>query len=198
MNKKIIILFLSGFVTHSTFAAGENMGQGSGRVTFHGDIIDAPCSISPESSDQTVEMGMIRYTELVGPGEDGKSSPVPFSIELTNCNINTPDGDTVSVTFNGVQAGTDGELLALVGTANASSMKSEYRNAGIAISDGSGKILPVGTASSAQKLNTGNNTLQFTAWVQNDNPEFNDYANQDPGLYVGEFTSVANFSLSYQ
>ncbi|MGG7779864.1 fimbrial protein [Klebsiella aerogenes] len=198
MHKKIFFLILSSFIMHSTLAIAGGMGQGSGTVTFHGDIIDAPCSIAPESSDQTVEMGMISYSELVGPGGNGKSSPVPFSIELENCNINASYGNTVSVTFNGVQAGTDGELLALIGTADASTLSDDYRNAGIAISDGSGKVLPIGTPSSAQKLNTGDNTLQFTAWVQNDNPELNDYVNQDPCLYVGEFTSVANFSLSYQ
>lgn len=195
MNEKIIILFLSSLISHQAFAFENNTGNGSGTVRFQGQIIDAPCSIAPESEDQTVEMGMISYSQLVGPGNNGKSTPVPFSIKLENCNIGMPSGDTVSITFNGVQSGKDNELLALTGTADGSSVK---MGEGIAISNGSGDILPIGTASSAQKLNAGDNTLQFSAWVQNDYPEYNDYANQDSKFYVGEFTSVANFALSYQ
>lgn len=33
--------------------------QGHGTVTFTGSIIDAPCSIAPESIDQTVNLGQI-------------------------------------------------------------------------------------------------------------------------------------------
>lgn len=195
MNKKFVLLILSSLISHQAFALEDNIGQGTGTVSFQGQIIDAPCSLSPDTEDQTVEMGMISYSQLVGPGNNGKSTPVPFSIKLENCNIGTSSGDTVSVTFNGVQSGKDNELLAMTGTSHASAMNEDE---GIAIADGSGVILPVGTASSAQKLNTGDNTLQFSAWVQNDLPEYNDYTNQDPTLYVGEFTSVANFALSYQ
>ncbi|WP_423055262.1 fimbrial protein, partial [Aeromonas salmonicida] len=50
----------------SAVAAG---GAGSGKVTFNGEIINAPCSVAPESVDQVVEMGQISTKELVKGGE---------------------------------------------------------------------------------------------------------------------------------
>ena len=43
------------------FGASSFTGSrsGHGKVTFTGSIIDAPCSIAPESIDQTVDLGQV-------------------------------------------------------------------------------------------------------------------------------------------
>ncbi len=40
-------------------SAANAADQGHGKVTFKGAIIEAPCSIAPESIDQTIELGQI-------------------------------------------------------------------------------------------------------------------------------------------
>ena len=63
----------------STVANAAVKDQGHGKVTFSGSIIDAPCSIAPESLDQTVELGAISNVALKS---GGKSTPRNFQIKL--------------------------------------------------------------------------------------------------------------------
>jgi type 1 fimbria pilin len=58
----------------ASFAA---QGQGSGKVTFCGSIIDAPCSIKNGYGDQRIELGQISNTHL---DNGGISTPRPFDI----------------------------------------------------------------------------------------------------------------------
>ncbi len=59
--------------------------KATSKVTFKGAIIEAPCSIAPESIDQTIELGQISNMALA---DGGKSSPKTFDIALQNCNVN--------------------------------------------------------------------------------------------------------------
>ena len=43
-------------------------GAGSGTVTFEGAIIEAACSIKPESVDQTVSLGQVARSQLAVGG----------------------------------------------------------------------------------------------------------------------------------
>lgn len=70
--------------------------QGHGKVTFTGSIIDAPCSISPETVDQTVDMGQVSNVALKN---GGKSAPRQFDIKLEQCDNSTLK--TVTTTFEG-------------------------------------------------------------------------------------------------
>ena len=54
---KLMLATVIAFASASVAHAASN--QGSGKVTFTGEIIDAPCSVAPESVDQTVPMGQI-------------------------------------------------------------------------------------------------------------------------------------------
>lgn len=173
---KVALVIAMGLAGVSAAHAAEgNMGQGTGTVTFHGSIIDAPCSISPDTVDQTVEMGQIASAQLAS---QGSSAPVPFSIDLENCDVTT--AQSAQVTFNGTVDANDSSktMLGLNGTASG---------AGIVITDGS-DVLPLGTASSAVNLSEGDNTLQFTAYLQGDDAS---------SVVPGEFNSVANFAMSY-
>lgn len=174
---KVALVIAMGLAGISAAHADEgNMGQGTGTVTFHGSIIDAPCSISPDTVDQTVEMGQIASAQLAN---QGSSAPVPFSIDLENCDVTT--ASSAQVTFNGVVDANDSSkaMLGLNGTASG---------AGIVITDGSADTLPLGTASSAVTLSEGDNTLQFAAYLKGDDAS---------AVVPGEFNSVANFAMSY-
>lgn len=99
-----VVLLSLGMATSGAYAADA---QGSGTVTFTGNIIDAPCSINPSSSKQTVELGSIASAALA---KEGKSNSREFTIELENCSLaddSEPDGvraanaKSVTVTFGG-------------------------------------------------------------------------------------------------
>jgi len=173
LSSKIISLGLATvFITGNAVAANQG-----GKVTFTGNITDSACSISPESSDQTVDLGQVSIKDLIDG--DRKSTPRNFDITLENCILNKPKLENwVKITFNGAGATFNPALLGTSGTASG---------VGIAISEqNSDDYLPLGVASSPQNLLTGDNTLHFSAYLVG-------------GLRPteGDFTAVANFTLDY-
>ncbi|CAI1766713.1 fimbrial protein [Serratia proteamaculans] len=159
----------------------------AGTVTFKGSIIDAPCSITPETADQTVNLGQISNVALKS---QGKSTPKNFSIKLENCDVTTLKN--VKATFTGAASAGNADLLGITGTA---------KGASIAITDGSSRVIKLGDATQAQKIQKGNNTLAFAAYLQGDP----DVAATTPGgtatpavIVPGEFSSIVDFTLAYQ
>ena len=161
-------------------SAAQAADQGHGTVTFKGSIIDSPCSISADTVDQVVPLGQISNAAL---DNEGTSTPVDFNIKLEDCAITTKD--SVQVTFSGAADQTDPTMLALTGTASG---------AGIVIAT-DGQQLDLGTASPAQKLGDGSNTLTFAAYLKGDKKES---IGASSPVVPGDFTSVANFTLAYQ
>ena len=159
------------------FASMANAAdQGHGTVTFTGSIIDAPCSIAPESIDQTVNLGQISNVALQN---GGKSTPRNFQIKLENCDITTLD--TVTNTFSGMESTAVTGLLGFTG---------EAEGAGIAITDGSGSVVSLGQPTAGQTLVGENNTLVFSAYLQG--------STASDAIKPGNFYSVADFTLAYQ
>lgn len=171
---KLMLATVIAFASASVAHAASN--QGSGKVTFTGEIIDAPCSVAPGSVEQTVPMGQISSRLLA---KEGKSSSEPFSIELKDCSVSTMNN--VKVTFTGTPDSDNSKLLALSGTATG---------AGIMIYDNlHSKNVELGTATDGQDLTEGNNSLKFAAYLQG--------SSASGAVVPGEFTSVANFTLAY-
>lgn len=151
-------------------------GAGAGTVTFKGSIIEAACSIKPESVDQTVALGQVAKSQLE---EGGTGSPEPFYIKLVGCDTSTLK--TVTTTFTGAESADVPGALGIVGTAGG---------AGIMMKDGAGTPIKLGTPTVAQRLQDGENTLSYGAYLQ---------GSADAGkVVVGEFSAVTNFSLAYQ
>ncbi|WP_434527068.1 fimbrial protein [Photorhabdus asymbiotica] len=177
LNKLVMALGL-GVVLAAGSVNAANPSQGHGTVTFTGSIIDAPCSITPETVDQVVPMGAISNAALKN---GGRSSSRSFKISLENCTTDTIS--TVTTTFVGAKSnivGGDG-LLGIEGTA---------KGAGIAITDAGGNKIKLGTPSPAVALHDGNNDLNFAAYLQGDTTP--------DAVVPGEFTGIANFQLAYQ
>ncbi|CAI1660373.1 fimbrial protein [Serratia fonticola] len=176
MNVKTIALFVGAtLMAGSAFAAD----QGHGKITFKGSIIDAPCSISPDSIDQTIDLGQISNVALV---EGGKSTPRTFDVALENCDLtNVTSG--VQLTFSGAAASfdTSKKTLGIVGTG---------AGAGVQITNGAGNVITLGTAMPFQQIQEGNNTLRFSAYLVGSGGDIKT-------ITVGEFSSVADFTLSY-
>lgn len=148
-------------------------------VQFHGTVVSRPCNIEPESADQLVDMGAVLVKTLY---RYGHTTPVPFSIKLTNCK--TTVFKSVSVTFSGTE---DRELPGKLAINNGAN------GAAIALFDHQGADIDLNKATSAVVLQDGPNSLNFTAYVQGQ-PS----AVKNKSITEGEFASVANFVLSYQ
>ncbi|MBH3007151.1 fimbrial protein [Serratia ureilytica] len=172
LNKIMLTAVLAFGVSSLAHAAD----QGHGKVTFTGSIIDAPCSISPETVDQTVDMGQVSNVALKN---GGKSAPRQFDIKLEQCDNSTLK--TVTTTFEGKASAANKDLLGIVGTASGAS---------IAITDTASNPIKLGTATAPQNLGAGTNTLRFAAYLQGDGAS--------SAVVPGDFTAVADFKLAYQ
>ncbi|AHV36780.1 fimbrial protein [Aeromonas dhakensis] len=177
-NKILVAMGVGSMLLCGTaFAAGNT---GSGKVTFNGEIINAPCSVAPESVDQVVEMGQISTKELANGGE---SNSKPFSIKLLNCEISDQE-DAVKVTFSGAKDPVDSSLLVIGG--------GDAKGAGIKMTAPGGAAIVLGTPTAAFGLVNGDNELPFSAVLKG-------YADQTTNpLQAGAFTAVTNFTLSYE
>ncbi|MFJ3264858.1 fimbrial protein [Serratia liquefaciens] len=178
LNKIMMATVLALGVSSTAFA-----DQGHGKVTFTGSIIDAPCSINPESIDQTVELGQISNVSLKG---GGTSTPRNFSIDLENCSFEADDKgvlqkNKVTVTFTGMESVAGNGLLGITGTA---------KGASVAITDGAGQVIKLGLPTKPQALQSGSNTLSYAAYMQGDNGE-------NEIISEGDFQAVADFTLAY-
>lgn len=164
----------------SVFAAN----QGHGTVNFKGEIIDAPCSISADSVEQTVDLGQVTSSALA---KGGKSQPREFRIKLEDCDFTGLTKKTVTATFTGKAASFDSTstLLALSGTASG---------AAIAITDNDDKAIKLGTPSTAYTFVNASTeaNLLYSAYLQG---AADNTANP---IVPGQFTSVANFTLAYE
>lgn len=160
-----------------TTPAAVTGDQGHGKITFTGSIIDAPCSISPDAVDQTVDLGAVSNVSLAN---GGNSNPQPFTIHLEKCSLET--AKTVSTTFDGA-AGKDG-LLGMTGDA---------KGASIAITDGSSNVVTLGQPTAGQVISAGAQEadLAFSAYLKGDGGDAKT-------IIPGKFQSVANFTLNYK
>ncbi|MTC61460.1 type 1 fimbrial protein [Providencia rustigianii] len=96
-----VILFINTFIVFSVHA----IEYGAGRVTMVGEITDAACTISMDSRDQIIDMGVLPIgtirQEGVGPVKD-------FEIQLVNCDLvkhsdPTKTWHALKMTFEGAE-----------------------------------------------------------------------------------------------
>ncbi|HAW2814917.1 TPA: type 1 fimbrial protein [Escherichia coli] len=158
-------------VSFGANAAGNYTDQGHGVVNFKGTVIDAPCGIAPESADQSIDFGQISKSHL---NADGISVKKDLNIKLVHCEPNK----SVEVTFAGATiAGANTELGTAGDTGTA-----------VVISGQDGNLVEFGTKGVAQSLKAGDNTLHYSSWVKKATNGI---------VKEGDFTAVANFSLTY-
>lgn len=171
-NKCAMAAVMALGVSSFAYAAKD---QGHGKVTFTGSIIDAPCSVHPDSEDQVVNLGQISNVALKN---QGKSNPRNFDIKLENCDITTLK--TVTTTFSGAKAAGNAKLIGLAGTASG---------AGVAISH-NGAVVELGKPTGPLTLSNGDTTIHFAAYLQGESAS--------SAIVPGDFSAVANWTLAYQ
>ncbi|HEK1094865.1 TPA: type 1 fimbrial protein [Proteus mirabilis] len=174
---------ISGTMSMSALAVQSN--QGHGTVTFKGEVIDAPCSISSDTINQIVEFGEISNTSLAN---GGSSKPKSFKIILEDCVFpEDSSNDKVKITFSGAGASFDSKLLGVTGLNPGEHVK----NIGIQLTDTNGTPINMGMSTAQEiQLQKGKNILQYSAFVQGANVT----VDQIP---LGSFEGVSNFTLAY-
>lgn len=177
MNMKKLVLAVA-MASSMGMGAVHAADQGHGTVTFTGSIIDAPCSINPDTVDQTVNLGEVSNKTLEN---GGTSSPRPFDIKLENCDTTGLKDKTVTTTFSGTASAANPDLLAIAGTASGAS---------IAITQDGNTPIKLGQPGNATQVTSPNTPLHFAAYLKGDGASAT--------IVPGDFTSVANFTLSYQ
>ena len=82
---------IAGAVAMAVVSFGVNAAlttpQGQGRVTFNGTVVDAPCSISQKSADQSIDFGQLSKSFLQAGGVNRPGFPGEYFI----CELRLPD-----------------------------------------------------------------------------------------------------------
>ncbi|WP_054178949.1 fimbrial protein [Trabulsiella odontotermitis] len=176
----LAVLLLTASLPAPVLALGELIG---GDLSFKGLVIAYPCSIAPESERVPVDFGKISIKSLYGTG---RTTPVPFSIKLQDCNPTT--FDSVTVTFNGITNTMMADRLAIQPTApdNASGV-------GIGLLEADDTPVRLGIATSPTAITDTVMQLNFQAFVEAE-PD----ALANGTIATGPFTATANYTLNYQ
>jgi major type 1 subunit fimbrin (pilin) len=138
-------------------ANADTVTVNGGNVHFKGELVNAACAVSTDSSNQTVELGQYRTASFAKTGDT--SAKIPFNIVLNDCDPTV--AATAAVAFTGQVDAKDNTLLAVVSGDNADTAA----GVGIEIMDNTSATLsPNGSVfSAAQNLVEGTNTLHFSA-----------------------------------
>lgn len=127
-----------------------------GSINFAGTIVNAACSVSPSSANQTVTLGQVRASTL---GNDGDTSTVTgFNIVLEDCD--TSISTTAEVAFSGVTESGKPQVLRV-----DSGLSGAARNVGIQILDSAGGNVTFNNNSwtPSMTLVDGRNVIPFQA-----------------------------------
>lgn len=138
-------------------AQADVVSVSGGTVHFEGELVNAACSVSTKSANQTVQLGQYRTATFTKVGDT--SALMPFSIVLNDCDPSV--AVTAAVSFSGQADAVNNSLLAIASADNGSTAQ----GVGIEILDKtSNPLKPDGVVTSAaQTLIEGTNTLNFSA-----------------------------------
>lgn len=154
---KIASSLVASIALVSGAAQADTVSVNGGTVHFKGELVNAACAVSTESSDQVVKLGQYRTASFAKVGDT--SAQIPFTIVLNDCDSTV--ATSASVAFTGQTDATDPTILAVSSGDNTTTAS----GVGIEILDSASKVLtPDGsTFSTAHALTDGTNTLPFTA-----------------------------------
>lgn len=149
-------------------------------LSFKGNLVEQACTIRPGDEAITLELWDLTSKHLyINTRSVGKG----FKLHLDDCD--TTIGNTVNITFGGVENRELPGLLALDGASGASGI-------GVGIETLGNKPLPLNKVSDDQALSDGNNVIELKAYVQGEPT-----AIRDQTIGHGTFTVTSTFTLDY-
>lgn len=165
-------------------------GNNTAKVTFTGKIVDAPCSVTLATQDQTIDMGQdIGNGSLAG---GNKSEPVEFQVDLRGCSFTTEKNMNVVFTPG------DGTSTAVGATDNLALMNTNgsgpIANASLVLADAHEAVIKLGDtytqalALDGTGIGASEQSLHFQAWL---------VGAATGTVGTGEFSSAAKVTISY-
>jgi len=182
MNKKAIFINAAALAVIGLASQAALAGP-DGTINFTGQIVDTPCSVSPNSANLQVPLGSVARTSLDG-GAGKKSTPAKFTINLLGCGA-TAKGATVTFSGSGDTVVNDALKLSNAGTVGASGSAT---GVAVEIGDSAGTKIPLGSASASYALGSGDNALQFQAA----------YVSTGSTVTSGPANATAQFTVAYK
>lgn len=180
MLAMIVASLMAGAVAPS-FAAGigaSGTTVSGGTINFEGQVVDAACSVSADSANQTVTLGQVRSAKLATAGTVS-GQKTAFNIVLEDCDSTV--SQNAAVTFSGQEDSLQAGMLANTAGSGAAT------NVALKLYGPDGQDLNLGTESSAVTLIDGTNTLPFSV----------DYIATADGVTAGNVAATATFNLHY-
>ncbi|WP_370608133.1 fimbrial protein [Citrobacter meridianamericanus] len=184
VNKALLALTIATLTSSYAFA---DVDGGSGKITFTGTVINAPCAIQPDDIDKQVELGEVPASYI---NTNGHSDAVDSSLHLINCNLpNSNNGSDVpvskvEVTFNSDSVTTEDTSLL------SNTFASGAQNVGVRLLDKSSTNITLGTAKSIDLTSTSaTQILPFMAYMQK-------IGSTD--VTVGAVAATATYRLTYK
>ncbi|WP_411379038.1 fimbrial protein [Pseudomonas sp. MPB26] len=170
-NSGIALLLIVGLVP---------LGQAADNLRFKGNLVEEACTLRPGDEAITLELWDLTSKYLyINTRSVGKR----FKLHLEDCD--TTIGNSVTITFGGVENRELRGLLALDGGSGASGI-------GVGIETLSDKPLPLNTVSDKQVLSDGSNAIELKAYVQGEPT-----AIKDQTIGHGAYTVTSTFTLDY-
>ena len=176
MNKNTIAKFA---LLASAAAISQTALAEDGRVNFVGQIVDAPCDVTPQSTNLVVPLGKVsRDTLNDGPGK--YSTPAQFELRLANC------GDSAkgaTVTFAGLADTINKDSLAI----DTNELNSATGVA-VELRDALQNKIALGAESTKYTLREGTNNMKFNAV----------YVSTGDKVTPGAANATAQFTVNYK
>jgi type 1 fimbria pilin len=182
-KKALLAISMATIISGSAFASE----QGSGKIKFKGVVINAPCSIAPDSVDKEVDLGEVTTATI---NANRKSAPVAVDINLQNCELENPGDESatpitkVDVTFTSTATN----------AADTSLMANTYadgaQNVGVRLLDNTETKITLGSAKEVA-LQSGSDTqvLHFKAQME---------VPTGATATAGQVEATANYVLQYK
>ncbi|MBV8044831.1 fimbrial protein BcfA [Pluralibacter sp.] len=149
----VTAMMASGAATAAQAGITTSTTVSGGTVNFVGQVVDAACAVSANSTDQTVTLSQVRTAKLTAAGAVANQKEA-FSIDLADCD--TTVSQNAAVIFNGQEDSTQPGTLA--NTAGAGSAT----NVALQLYGPDGQVLNVGDTSSTVTLVDGANSIPLS------------------------------------
>lgn len=148
-----VVALMGGCVMSGAQAATSSATVSGGTVNFVGQVVDAACSVSADSVDQTVTLGQVQSAKLAASGALAGQKEA-FTIKLEDCS--TAVSTNAAVVFNGQEdSSLPGTLANTAGAGGAT-------NVALQLYGPDGAVLNMGDTSSTITLVDGENTLPLS------------------------------------
>lgn len=158
-------------------AALSTAQAADGTLQFKGEIIDAACTVSPVSANQTITLGTVSDKAFAAAGDTAAATA--FQIDMASCPASV---NSATVKFDGTPYQGDNSALELTPVSGVAT------GVGIQIRNADNSVLPLFTESQSVTLSSaGTNSLKFSAA----------YIAKAATVTAGPADATATFSVIY-